>query len=150
MYCDMFILVKINIKWWKEWATYIGNTMKGIRVIALLVEEEYFRMLRTAYGNSSHIDNIWCLPFIHCFAYSILQTYSISSGLFAYRISNYPPSSYYFVLFLNEFNMSQYVNFAFFRLPHLFPLNHLVYSNSCNPWVLSQVYSTSQYVNMSL
>ena len=108
-------------------------------------------MLRTAYGNSSHIDNIWCLPFIHCFeAYSILQTYSISSGLFAYSISNYPPSSYYFVLFLNEFNMSQYVNFAFFRLPHLFPLNHLIYSNSCNPWVLSQAYSTSQYVNMSL
>lgn len=133
MCCDMFISVKINLKQWKEWTTYIGKAAEGIRAIPILVKEEI----------SGKISGCWKLhmatqvTFDVCFAHSLLQAYSISSGLFEYCISNCPYFSSYHVLFLNKFNMSQYMNFVFFRLAHLFPLDRLVYSNSCNPWVLS-------------
>jgi hypothetical protein len=55
MCCDMFISVKINLKRWKEWTTYIEKAAKRIRAIPILVKEENLRMLRTAYGNPSHI-----------------------------------------------------------------------------------------------
>jgi hypothetical protein len=58
MCCDMFISVKINLKQWKEWATYIGKDAEGIRAYLFLLRRKFqakFGMLKTAYGNSSHI-----------------------------------------------------------------------------------------------